>query len=217
MVVALTMDTEETQSNSNELPTTETAATAAADAGTTASTEASPREAGTGTDRTKADAAKAADYWDRLLRVTADFDNYKKRVARERQDAAKYAFLPLLEKLIPVLDHFEIALNTSAGNAGAAAPAAFQEGMAMIYQQLRSALTESGLEEINALGQPFDPNFHEAVSQQPTADVPEGQVTMQLRKGYRYRDRLVRPASVVVAKAPEPTPAATVAAGVSPS
>ena len=72
----------------------------------------------------------------------------------------------------------------------------------MVYNQLKAALAEAGLEEIDASGRPFDPNLHEALSQQETADVPEGQVLRQLRKGYKLRDRLIRPASVVVAKKP---------------
>jgi molecular chaperone GrpE len=72
----------------------------------------------------------------------------------------------------------------------------------MIHQQLKSALVDAGLEELDAAGKPFDPNIHEAVSQQETAKVPEGQVVQQLRKGYKFRDRLLRPASVVVAKPP---------------
>jgi molecular chaperone GrpE len=72
----------------------------------------------------------------------------------------------------------------------------------MTFQQFKSVLAEAGLEELDALGKPFDPNLHEAVSQQETPDAPEGQVVQQLRKGYKFRDRLLRPASVVVAKQP---------------
>ena len=78
-------------------------------------------------------------------------------------------------------------------------------GVLMIHQQLRSAFMDAGLEELNAQGQPFDPSLHEAVSQKESVEVPEGTVLHQLRKGYRLRDRLLRPASVVVAKRPEPT------------
>lgn len=148
----------------------------------------------------KTQAAKAADHWDKLLRTTADFDNFKKRAARERQDAITYANEKLLQKLIPVLDNFDMALS-----AAAAAPAAaqsLQTGVNMIFQQFRSALIESGLEEIDAANQLFDPNFHEAVSQQESSQVPEGHVLQQLRKGYKIRERLLRPATVIVAKSP---------------
>jgi molecular chaperone GrpE len=145
--------------------------------------------------------SKAEEYWDRLLRQTADFDNYKKRAAREKTDAIKYANEGLLQKLIPILDNFEMALTAvSSENAGSAQ--SLQQGVTMIHSQLRNALLEAGLEEIDATGKVFDPNLHEAVSQKETTEVPEGQVVQQMRKGYKFRDRLVRPASVVVAKKP---------------
>src|SRR6267378_2388595 len=139
-------------------------------------------------------AAKADEHWERLLRTTADFDNFKKRAAREKQDAIKYANESLLQKLIPILDNFEMAQSDAAQS--------LQTGVNMIYQQLKNALSEAGLEELDATGKTFDPNFHEAVSQRETNDLPEGQVVQQLRKGYKFRDRLLRPASVVVAKKP---------------
>ena len=148
----------------------------------------------------KARAAKADDHWERLLRTTADFENFKKRAARERQDAVKYANEGLLQKLIPVLDTFEMAL--AAAQTGPADGQALKDGIAMTQQQFRNTLLEAGLEEVEAGGKPFDPNLHEAVSQQETDAVPEGHVAQQLRKGYKLRERLLRPASVVVAKKP---------------
>lgn len=152
-------------------------------------------------DELKARAAKADEHWDRLLRTTADFENFKKRAARERQDAIKFANEALMQRLITVLDNFEMA-QAATQTGGADNLKSLQEGIAMIYQQLRAALTESGLEEMDATGRLFDPNFHEAVSQQESAEVPEGQVLQQLRKGYKLRERLLRPATVVVAKKP---------------
>jgi molecular chaperone GrpE len=149
----------------------------------------------------KDQAAKAAENWDRVLRITADFDNFKKRAAREKQDAIKFANENLLQKLIPILDNFDAAL-AAVQNAEKGAAQSLQTGVNMIYQQLKSALAETGLEELDATGKVFDPNFHEAVSQKETADVPEGQVVQQLRKGYKFRDRLLRPATVIVAKQP---------------
>jgi molecular chaperone GrpE len=146
-------------------------------------------------------AAKADDHWDRLLRTMADFDNYKKRAAREKQDAIKYANENLLQKLIPVLDTFDMALS-AAQNPAPEAVQSLKTGIAMVHQQLKSALSEAGLEEVDAAGKPFDPNLHEAVSQKETVEVPDGQVAQQMRKGYKLRDRLLRPATVVVAKAP---------------
>lgn len=149
----------------------------------------------------KARAAKADENWERLLRTTADFDNFKKRAVREKQDAIRYANEALLEKLVPVLDNFDAALSAAQTTAGAGQ--SMQAGIAMIFQQLKKALMESGLEEVDAAGQRFDPNLHEAVSQQETAEIPEGQVVQQLRKGYKLKDRLLRPATVVVAKKPQ--------------
>jgi molecular chaperone GrpE len=147
----------------------------------------------------KARAAKADDHWDRLLRVTADFDNFKKRATREKQDAIRFANEGLIEKLVPVLDNFDMAV-AAAQTTGGEASQSFQAGVAMILQQFKGVLVDAGLQEIDAVGQPFDPNWHEAVSQQESADVPDGHVIQQLRKGYKLRDRLIRPATVIVAK-----------------
>src|ERR1017187_1209499 len=149
----------------------------------------------------KTRAARADENWDRLLRTTADFDNFKKRAARERTEAAQYASFSLLQKLLPVLDNFEMAL-TAARNAQGDKLASLQSGVLMIQQQLKSALTETGLEEIDATGQPFDPALHEAISQQESAEVPEDHVAQQLRKGYKFKDRLLRATTVIVAKKP---------------
>ncbi len=149
----------------------------------------------------KTKAAKANEYWDRLLRQTADFDNYKKRMARERQEATRYATEALIEKLIPVIDNFEMAL-AAANNPQATSVEALRSGIALIYNQLKAVLTDAGLEEIEATNKGFDPNWQEAVSEQETSDAPEGQVLQQVRKGYKLRDRLIRPAAVVVAKNP---------------
>ncbi len=146
-------------------------------------------------------AAKADEHWDRLLRTTADFENFKKRAAREKQEAIKFANETLLRKLIPVLDNFDMALS-AAENGEAQSVKSLQTGVNMIYQQLKNVLTEAGLEEVDATGQQFDPNLHEAVAQRESPDVPEGQVIQQMRKGYKLRERLLRPASVAVAKQP---------------
>lgn len=146
-------------------------------------------------------AAKADENWERLLRTTADFDNYKKRALREKQDAIRFANEGLLEKLVPVLDSFDMALAAFKSNPNDAAQS-LQTGINMVYQQLKSALTDAGLEELDATGKVFDPNLHEAVSQQESAELQEGQVVQQLRKGYKLRERLLRPATVVVSKRP---------------
>jgi len=153
----------------------------------------------------KARAAKADEHWDRLLRTAADLENFKKRAARERIEAAQAAAAVLIQKILPVLDHFEMA-QTATQTAQDDKLASLQAGVAMIQQQLKNALAESGLEEIDASGKPFDPTWHEAVAQQETAEVPEGHVVQQLRKGYKLRDRLLRPAAVIVARKPAEKP-----------
>ena len=186
--------------NEEKIPISEEAAEAAELAAATASENSQSLSADQIAElQTKA--AKAEENWSRLLRTTADFDNFKKRAAREKQDAIRYANESLLRKLLPVLDNFEMAL-AAAQTAGTDGLKSLQDGVTMIQSQLRSVLAESELEEIDATGQPFDPNLHEAVSQQESQEVAEGHVLQQLRKGYKFRDRLLRPATVVVAKAP---------------
>src|SRR6202012_309586 len=121
----------------------------------------------------KARAAKADEHWERLLRTTADFDNFKKRAAREKTEAVQYANAALLQKILPVLDNFEMAL-AAAGTVKDEKLASLQSGISMIQQQLKAALLETGLEEIDAAGKPFDPAVHEAPSQQKSARVAEG-------------------------------------------
>ena len=175
---------------------------------TTESTEATAAEAApqppltpAQLDDLKAQAAKAAEHWERLLRNTADFENYKKRAARERQDAVKFANEGLMQKLIPVMDNFEAALAAAQTTGGESAQSLLT-GIGMIQQQFKAVLIEAGLEEVEAHGKLFDPNIHEAVSEAESAEHPEGHVMQQLRKGYRLRERLLRPATVIVAKAP---------------
>lgn len=179
----------------------EQAAAAAAGEAQAASADANADLSPTAISELQAQATKAKELWDTLLRTTADFENFKKRAARERQDAVKFANESLLQKLIPILDTFDMAL-TAATNAKEGTAQSLQTGVSMILSQFRNTLTEAGLEEIDAAGKPFDPNFHEAVSQQETADVPEGHVAQQLRRGYKLKERLLRPATVIVAKKP---------------
>ncbi|MBM3876072.1 MAG: nucleotide exchange factor GrpE [Verrucomicrobia bacterium] len=149
----------------------------------------------------KTRAAKAAEHWERLLRTTADLENLRKRAIRDRQDAVRYANEQLFTKLIPVLDNFDAALAT-AGTTPGASEDSVRVGIQMIHAQLRGALADAGLEEVHAAGGPFDPNLHEAVSHQDSTEVPDGHVLQQLRKGYKLKDRLVRPATVIVARNP---------------
>ena len=144
-------------------------------------------------------ASKADENWDRFLRQAADFENYKKRAARERLEAVTFANEALLQKLIPTLDAFEMALASVKPDP---ATLSLRAGIEMVSNTLKSTLAEAGLEEIDATDKMFDPALHEAVSQKETEDVPEGRVVQQIRKGYKFRNRLIRPAGVIVAKPP---------------
>ena len=132
---------------------------------------------------------------DLALRSQADFDNYKKRAAREKEEAIKYANSSLLERLIAIVDNFELGLTAARGE-GEASP--IYSGMSMVLKQLTDFLADNGLQPIDAEGQKFDPNLHEAIAHEPSAEVPEGVVIRQTRRGYRLKERLLRPSSVVV-------------------
>ena len=132
---------------------------------------------------------------DLALRSQADFDNFKKRAAREKEDAIKYANSSLLERLIPIIDNFELGLS-AAHSTTETSPIA--QGMSMVLKQLTGFLADNGVQAIDAEGQKFDPNMHEAIANEPSANVPEGVVIRQTRRGYRLKDRLLRPSSVVV-------------------
>jgi molecular chaperone GrpE len=141
--------------------------------------------------------AEVSKYKDAALRAAADLDNYRKRVSRERDESVKYANTAFLERLIPILDNFELG-RPAARNAPEAAP--IVDGLSMVYKQLQDFLANSGVEIIDAAGQNFDPNLHEALAQEESHVVPDGKVIRQVRRGYRLRDRLLRPANVVVSK-----------------
>jgi molecular chaperone GrpE len=134
---------------------------------------------------------------DHALRTQADFENFRKRAAREKEDAVKYANASFLERLIPILDNFELGLTAARSNA---ADSPILAGMDMVARQLNDFLQGVGVEPVNGDGQKFDPNLHEAVAQEASPTVPEGHVVRQLRRGYKLRDRLLRPATVVVSK-----------------
>jgi len=132
---------------------------------------------------------------DLALRTQADFENYKKRAARERDEAIKYANSSLLERLITIVDNFELGL-CAAREEGEHSP--IYSGMSLVLKQLIDFLTENGLQPIDAVGKQFDPNLHEAIGHEPSEEVSENHVIRQIRRGYRLKDRLLRPAAVVV-------------------
>jgi molecular chaperone GrpE len=135
---------------------------------------------------------------DLALRSQADFDNYKKRAAREKEDAVKYANSSLLQRLVSILDNFELGL-AAAKTESEHYP--IYSGMILVQKQLNDLLEENGLQAIEAEGKKFDPNLHEAIAHEPSGSV-EGMVIRQARRGYRFKDRLLRPARVVVSSGP---------------
>lgn len=133
---------------------------------------------------------------ERLLRLQADFDNYRKRVQRERQEFEEQACAGLICEMLPVLDHMDLGL------AAAAAQPALAEGWRRIADQLRGVLEQAGVRRVDALGQPFDPRRHEAVGTRDSEDTPAGVVSHQVRPGYELGARLLRPAQVFVSRGP---------------
>tara|TARA_B100001123_G_scaffold70320_1_gene78713 strand:- start:273 stop:887 length:615 start_codon:yes stop_codon:yes gene_type:complete len=135
---------------------------------------------------------------DRVVRLTADYDNYRKRAQRDKTEVRQFANQGILEKLLPVLDNFEMAITAVKD-----ADSSVRDGVQMIYDQLLSVLKMEGVEPIDAVGEQFDPNLHEAISQEESKDAEEGEILKQIQRGFKLNDRLVRPARVVVAKASE--------------
>ena len=143
--------------------------------------------------------AEAARLKDQLLRLAADFDNFKKRSRRELSDMAKTSREEVLRDLLPVFDNLERATSHAAQ---ATDVTALSEGIGMVLRQFTDTLSKLGIERIQAVGLPFDPTVHEAVQHLETAEYPAGAVAMELQAGYRAGDRVLRPAMVVVAKPP---------------
>ncbi len=136
---------------------------------------------------------------DLALRSQADFENYKKRSAREKEEAIKYANSSLLQRLAAILDNFELGLAAAKAQ-GEESP--IYSGMVLVQKQLNDLLSEHGLQPIEADGKRFDPNLHEAIAHEPSDQFPEGTVLRQTRRGYRLKDRLLRPSKVVVSSGP---------------
>jgi molecular chaperone GrpE len=136
------------------------------------------------------------DYHDRFLRKAAEFDNYRKRVERERREQADQAVVELLRELLSVVDDFDIALAVEGEP-----DAAYRKGVELIHAKLHDLLRKYRVRPIEALGADFDPKLHQAVIHEESADHREGEVMGELRKGYMMGDRLLRPAMVKVAKA----------------
>lgn len=138
----------------------------------------------------------ADDYKTRYLRAQADFDNFRRRSRQEKEEFATYANVKILEELLPVLDTFDMALKTQEGSDVKMLLA----GIEMVHRQLITTLGNYGLQEIGAVGQPFDPNLHEGIMQVESGDHPANTVVEELRKGYKVKDKVVRPSMVKVSQ-----------------
>lgn len=140
---------------------------------------------------------QAKAHYDHLQRLQAEFDNYRKRTQKEKEETVKYAAERLIEALLPILDNFERAMTASQSHPDFAG---FVQGMELILRQMQNVLTKEGLTAIEALGQPFDPNLHEAVLQVEAEDHPENTVVEELQKGYYLKEKVLRPSMVKVSR-----------------
>jgi molecular chaperone GrpE len=145
-------------------------------------------------------AEEAQRYKDLAMRAQAELENAKKRLEREKRDIIKFANENLIKGLLPIVDNLERALDHA--EPVQAGSASLTEGVQLILDSLRSLLEKNGVNPVTAVGEKFDPNFHEAVMQEENPEVEEGTVTREVQRGYLLRDRLIRPAMVVVAKRP---------------
>ena len=137
------------------------------------------------------------DYYDRWLRKSAEFDNYRKRIDRERREQGDQAVNNLLLELLRIVDDFDRALTVDAGEGGAA----YRKGVELIHAKLDDLLRKYGVRPMDTIGSDFDPNLHQAVMHEESAEHRDGEITGELQKGYMIGDRLLRPAMVKVAKA----------------
>lgn len=141
----------------------------------------------------KAEKEKSDEYFEHLKRNMAEFDNFKKRISKEKDMMYNTVFASIVAEILPILDNFEKALNADTTDE------AYKEGMVMIYNQLIDSLYNQGVEEIDALNKPFDPNFHEAVMHVEDENYGEKEVVEVFRKGYKIGDKIIRHAMVKVA------------------
>lgn len=157
-----------------------------------------PRSDAAGADSAAELQARVDSLEESLLRAKAETQNIQRRAATERNDAIRYANADLMRTLIPVLEDFDRTFAAAGSE-----DKAILEGTRLVHANLVKALRDFGLEPIEAAGEPFDPAIHEALMHQPSDEVPPGSVIEQVTRGYRLRDRVLRPARVVVSKAPE--------------
>jgi len=163
----------------------------------TATSQAASQNAGQSVDL----AEKLLEAEKRVLFAQADLENFRKRMRREREDELKYANVPLISDLLPVLDNLQRAIESA--EKGDPQSGGILDGVRLVEKQLRETMKKRGCEEIDAAGTPFDPNLHEAILQQPNADVEPGTVLQVTQVGYQMYDRVIRPSQVIVSKAPD--------------
>ena len=161
---------------------------------TTPSPETETAEAAPVEDKAAALEAELKEKSDRILRLQADFENFRRRTAKEKEELAAVITQNILGDLLPLLDNFERAMAVEQTDGEA-----FQKGVEMIFTQLREVLDKHGLQSIEAEGQTFDPNFHQAVMRVEDSDAPDGTITQVLQKGYQAKGRVIRPEMVQVA------------------
>ena len=160
---------------------------------------AKPAEAGAGSETEQLKAERDA-LLDRLARLQAEFDNARKRAVREQQEFREFAAADVIRNFLPILDSFERALKAGGDSNSNSKSDEFRNGVELIYRQFQDALQKMGVQPIPALGQAFDPRVHEAVEMVDTTEVADHQVFDELQRGYKYKDRLLRPAMVRVAR-----------------
>jgi molecular chaperone GrpE len=141
---------------------------------------------------------EAKETYDRFLRVSAEFENYKKRSAREMDDFRKFANQSLLKEMLSVVDNLELAINSA--NANPKSDSSLKEGLDLTHKEIMRVFDKFNVKPIESKGKSFDPTYHEAVMQEETEEYPENTVINEMQKGYLIHDRLLRPAMVVVAK-----------------
>ena len=157
------------------------------------STAAKPVEAGAASEVEKLRSERDA-LLDRLARLQAEFDNARKRALREQQEFREFAAADVIKNFLPILDSFERALKAKGDSSD------FRNGIELIYRQFQDALQKIGVQPIDSMGRPFDPRVHEAIEMVDTTEVPDHHVLDELQRGYKYKDRLLRPAMVRVAR-----------------
>jgi molecular chaperone GrpE len=145
---------------------------------------------------------EAAANYDRYARAVADLENFRKRTAREKDELRQFAAASVVEDIIPILDNLSLGIAAAKQQSDVKA---IVDGINLVLEQFKGTLARHGLKEVNPVGQAFDPNLHDCISHQPSADVPEEKVSQVVRLGYTLNGRLLRPSSVVVSSGPAKT------------